>query len=110
MIVRSKALLSIGAALLLSTGALAACGDREAESETPVAEAEVSTDLPESAVSDAQLQGAANAAAAEASTITGATTAAVPGTTPVPPQGEDNDRSGAAGTTTKTSPGGAPAR
>ena len=103
--------ISIGAAALLSAGALAACGDREAESETPVAEAEVKTDLPESAVSDAQLQGAADAAAAQASTVAGATTAvagdkgngaAVPG--------EDNDASGSAGTTTETSPTGAPAR
>ena len=64
----AKTWLSITAAMALSMGALAACGDREAESETPVAEAEVKTDLPESAVSDSQLQATADQAAAAAST------------------------------------------
>jgi hypothetical protein len=51
-----------GASALL---ALSACGegDREAEAETPVSEAEVSTQLPESVVSDEQLEATANAAA-----------------------------------------------
>ena len=53
----------------LGAAALAACGgDREAEGETPVAEAEVSTELPESVVSDNQLEATANAAAQAAST------------------------------------------
>ena len=68
MIQRAKAFVSVGAALALSMGALAACGDREAESETPVAEAEVKTELPEQVVSDQQLQNTADAAAANAST------------------------------------------
>ena len=68
MMERAKAWASVGAALALSMGALAACGDREAESETPIAEAEVSTELPEQVVSDQQLQGTADAAAANAST------------------------------------------
>ena len=67
MMQRAKALASVGAAMALSMGALAACGDREAESETPVAEAEVQTDLPEEVVSDQQLQNTADAAAANAS-------------------------------------------
>ena len=53
----------------LGAAALAACsGDRQAEGETPVAEAEVSTELPESVVSDNQLEATANAAAQAAST------------------------------------------
>ena len=91
MMERAKAWASVGAALALSMGALAACGDREAESETPIAEAEVSTELPEQVVSDQQLQGTADAAAANASTP--------PAT--VPAQGATG---GAEGTT-----GGAPA-
>ena len=63
--------LSITAAVVAAAFALSACGDREAESETDVAEAEVSTDLPEEQLSDADLQAAADAAAASAS---GATT------------------------------------
>jgi outer membrane lipopolysaccharide assembly protein LptE/RlpB len=48
--------------------ALSACGnERTAEADTSVAEAEVSTDMPEGAVSDAQLEAAANRAAADAS-------------------------------------------
>ena len=55
-------------ALLAASAALAACDDgREAEAETPVAEAEVSTELPETVVSDAELQEAADAAAVGAS-------------------------------------------
>ena len=53
---------------LIGAVALTACsGDREAEAETPVAEAEVSTELPESVVSDNRLEAAANAAAEVAS-------------------------------------------
>lgn len=53
----------------LGAAALAACGgDREAEGETPVAEAEVSTELPESVISENQLEATANAAAQAAST------------------------------------------
>lgn len=49
--------------------ALAACDNtREAESETPVSEAEVSTELPETVVSDEQLEATANAAADMAAT------------------------------------------
>lgn len=49
--------------------ALSACGDNErtAEAETSVAEAEVTTEMPEGAVSDAQLEATANRAAADAS-------------------------------------------
>ena len=94
MIQRAKAFVSVGAALALSMGALAACGDREAESETPVAEAEVSTDLPEQVVSDQQLQGTADAAAATASSPP-PTVVAVP----VPAQGATGGTMGATGTT-----------
>lgn len=49
--------------------ALSACGDdeRTATAETSVAEAEVSTEMPEAAVPDAQLEASANRAAADAS-------------------------------------------
>lgn len=49
--------------------ALTACGDdeRTATAETSVAEAEVSTEMPEAAVTDAQLEASANRAAADAS-------------------------------------------
>ena len=95
MIQRAKAFASVGAALALSMGALAACGDREAESETPVVEAEVTTELPEQVVSDQQLQNTADAAAATASTP--------PAAVPAP---------GAAGTTgaATTAPAPAPAQ
>ena len=79
MIQRAKAFASVGAALALSMGALAACGDREAESETPVAEAEVKTELPEEVVSDQQLQNTADAAAANASTAPAAVPAGTMG-------------------------------
>ncbi len=56
-------------ALVIGLGLLSACGgDRDAEAETPVSEAEVSTELPESVVSDNQLQATANAAAQVAAT------------------------------------------
>ncbi|HEX8570362.1 MAG TPA: hypothetical protein VF699_10635 [Caulobacteraceae bacterium] len=87
MIQRAKAFASVGAALALSMGALAACGDREAESETPVAEAEVKTELPEEVVSDQQLQNTADAAAATASTppasVPAGGTMGAPGTPPM---------------------------
>ena len=55
--------------IALGAASLAACGgDREAEAETPVAEAEVSTELPETVVSDNRLEATANAAAQVAST------------------------------------------
>ena len=63
--------LTLSRTILIGLGAasLAACGgDREAEAETPVAEAEISTELPESVVSDNQLEATANAAAQVAST------------------------------------------
>ncbi len=56
------------AAVLAGAAALAACSnEREAESKTPVAEAEVSTTQPESAISDQALQNAADIAAVTAS-------------------------------------------
>lgn len=72
---RTSMLLTVG----LAAAALAACGDqtREAESKTPVAEAEVQTDLPAAAVSDQTLQQSADQAAAQASTP-------APGTTGTP--------------------------
>ncbi len=103
MIQRAKAFASVGAALALSMGALAACGDREAESETPVAEAEVKTELPEQVVSDQQLQNTADAAAATASTppaavpATGATGA-------MPATGATSTTSGTTTTTTAPAP------
>ena len=78
---RPKPWLSIATALALTAGTVAACGDREAESETPVAEAEVKTDLPESAVSDSQLQATADQAAAAASTTSPVTQGAAGATT-----------------------------
>ena len=53
---------------LIGAASLAACGDREAESETAISEAEISTDLPESVVTDEQLQATADAAAELAAT------------------------------------------
>ncbi|WP_396594442.1 hypothetical protein [Brevundimonas sp. R86498] len=49
--------------------ALSACGDgeRTATAETSVAEAEVTTEMPEGAIPDAQLEAAANRAVANAS-------------------------------------------
>lgn len=62
------AIRTVGVTALFAAALLAGCDEtREAESETPVAEAEVSTELPESAVSDAQLEAAANVAADMAS-------------------------------------------
>ena len=75
---------------------LAACGDNErtAEAETPVSEAEVSTELPEGVVSDTQLEAAANAAAEVAAMPP-------PDVVPVPvppPAGNGAAGAGAAGT------------
>ena len=58
------------AGLLAGAAVLAACGDKErtAEAETPAAQAEVTTKLPENQVSDQQLQSAAEGAAAVAET------------------------------------------
>ena len=62
---RAPALVAVSAALV----AMSACGgERSAEADTPVSEAEVSTELPESVVSDEQLQATANAAAELAAT------------------------------------------
>ncbi|MBW3560307.1 MAG: hypothetical protein KY449_11180 [Proteobacteria bacterium] len=74
MIDRNK-FLALAAVLALSAGGLAACsGEREAEAETGVYEAEVKTEAPESMVSDQQLQNSADAAAAAAATGASATT------------------------------------
>ncbi|MCR5875099.1 hypothetical protein LRS10_13445 [Phenylobacterium sp. J426] len=66
-------------ALLASASLLTACGNREREAEvnTGTAQAEVSTTLPESQVSDAQLKAAAEGAAAVAETPQGSNTAVV---------------------------------
>ena len=56
----------IGSASLLALGGCDS--ERQAEADTPVSEAEVRTDLPESAVSDEQLQTSANIAADMAAT------------------------------------------
>ena len=59
-------LAAVGSASLI---VLAACdSERSAEADTPVSEAEVTTELPESAVSDEQLQATANVAADMAAT------------------------------------------
>ena len=64
-----RRLLKNAALPIAAAAALAACNDdREAEAETPVSEAEVSTELPESVVSDAALNATANAAAEVAAT------------------------------------------
>lgn len=66
------------AAALLFAAALAGCNEqREAEVDTGTAEAEVTTTLPESQVSDAQLEAAAEGAAALAETPGGANTSVV---------------------------------
>ena len=65
------------AAAIAAAGLCACDNTREAESKTPVAEAEVQTDLPASTVSDQALQQAADQAAAQASTP-------APGTTGTP--------------------------
>lgn len=66
-------------AALLAAGALAACGNNEREAEAQVggAEAEVTTTLPESQVTDEQLQNTAEGAATAAATAQGSSTAVV---------------------------------
>ncbi len=66
---RAIGLAAVSAALV----ALSACGDseRSAEAETPISEAEISTELPESVLSDNQLEATANAAAELAATPPG---------------------------------------
>ena len=60
--------MTTGVTVLGCVAALVACGGkREAESKTPVAEAEVSTSQPESAISDQALQNTADQAAVAAS-------------------------------------------
>ena len=80
-----RALLIPGAVALM---ALAACSEkREAEVNTGTAEAEVSTTLPKSQVSDDQLEAAAQGAAAVAETPQGSNTSVVvtpPAETPAP--------------------------
>ena len=90
------------AALIAGAGSLAACGDKErsAEAETPIAEAEVTTTLPESQVSDQQLQNAAEGAVAAAETPQGSSTAVV-----VSPPADAATTTGAA---TPPATGGAP--
>lgn len=65
------------AALLLATAVAGCSGERQAEVDTGTAEAEVTTTLPESQVSDAQLEAAAEGAAALAETPGGANTSVV---------------------------------
>lgn len=67
-----------GAALFATAALLGACnGEREAEATVGGAEAEVSTTLPESQVSDTQLEAAAEGAAAIAQTPQGSNTSVV---------------------------------
>jgi hypothetical protein len=88
------------AALLIAGASLAACGDKErsAEAETPAAEAEVTTKLPESQVSDQQLQAAAEGAAAVAETPQAAASVVVSPTPTGPATGSGGQPSGAAAT------------
>lgn len=66
------------AALLAGAALIGACSnEREAEAKVGAAEAEVSTNLPESQVTDQQLQNAAEGAAALAQTPQGSNTAVV---------------------------------
>ena len=64
-----KSTVLMTAAAAAAALALSACGDNErtATADTSVAEAEVTTEMPEGAVTDAQLEAAANRAAASAS-------------------------------------------
>jgi hypothetical protein len=82
--------------------ALAACqGERTAEAETPVAEAEVSTELPETVVSDPALQATANAAAQIASTPP-PVVVPVPVGSAAPPQMQTGNMAGTAPSTGNT--------
>jgi len=77
--IKPNRLASFAAALLAGAAVLGACGnkEREAEADTGKAEAEVSTNLPESQVSDEQLRAAAEGAAAIAETPQGTATSVV---------------------------------
>ena len=89
-------------AVLSGAAALGACNrEREAEATTGTAEAEVSTTLPESQVSDTQLQAAAEGAAAIAETPQGSNTAVV--VTP-PPETGPATGTGATGAPAATPP------
>ena len=78
---------------VLAGASLAACSnEREAEVNTGTAQAEVSTNLPESQVSDDQLKAAAEGAAAIAETPQGSNTAVVvtpPAGSPAPSAGTE---------------------
>lgn len=66
---RNAARMALAAASAGAVAIIGGCGnERTAEADTPVSEAEVSTDLPESAVSDERLQASADAAAQVAAT------------------------------------------
>ena len=83
---------------------LAACGgDRSAEAQTPTAEAEVETDLPEEVVSDEELQDLANQAAAGAGSATVPTDPALGAGSP-PATGTTTGTTGAPGAPTTTPP------
>ncbi|HEY8617219.1 hypothetical protein [Phenylobacterium sp.] len=86
------------AALIASAAALTACGDKErsAEAETAAAEAEVTTKLPESQVSDQQLQAAAEGAAAVAETPQAGTSVVVSPEPTAPATGSGAQPSGGA--------------
>ena len=82
--------LTLTATALFGAASLAACGgqERKAESETPVAEAEVTTELPESVVPEPALEQAAENAADRASGLPvspEADAAAMPTTTTTTP-------------------------
>lgn len=101
-----------------AAASLVACGgDREASAETGVAEAEVSTELPETVISDERLQATAEGAAAVASTppaqvvmvpgapaagtTAGTTTGTTTGTTGSASDGMTGSTAGAAGETSR---------
>ena len=67
----------VAAALAVASLLTACSGERKAEAEVGPAEAEVTTDLPESQVSDQQLQNTAEGAAAAAATAQGSATSVV---------------------------------
>jgi hypothetical protein len=73
-----RSALPTAALALAAAGLLAACDNkREAEAKVGGAEAEVSTTLPESQVTDQQLQNTAEGAAAAAATAQGSATSVV---------------------------------
>ena len=94
--------LAATAALALA-GLLAACGgERKAEADVGNATAEVTTDLPESQVTDQQLENTAVGAAAAAATAQGSATSVVvtPPTSPSPTEGGTQTAPAAGATTT----------